>query len=184
MTTTSKLTLQQVKTFGPKPITGFGPGGQLTVKVRFDDECKNGHNTFAITADVTSIRSRAQHDIEAGGCLHELIIEHFPQLKQLIQWHGCSTDSPLHYIENTMYWLGRRGNTSWHNGRTGRDPQPHDPPNFDFAKKSAIWPDMPESYIFTGTTVSNDEVEAALTARLPALLIEFQKAVEALEMVW
>ena len=75
---------------------------EMTVRVRFDDECGNGHNTFAITADI-----RGRH-IDMGGCLHDEIREHFPELAHLIRWHLVSTDGPMHYIANTTYLASDR----------------------------------------------------------------------------
>lgn len=72
----------------------------MTVVVRFDDECNNGHNTFGITC---TIKSRKYG--ESGGCQHEEIAERFPELAHLIKYHGCTADGPLHYIANTMYWI-------------------------------------------------------------------------------
>jgi hypothetical protein len=171
----TKLVRAQARTYGPKPITGYGPGAVITATVRFDDRCGNGHNTFSITADVTTPESRARRDIQAGGCLHDEIIAAFPELAPLIKWHLVSTTGPMHYVENTMYWLGRRGYT---NGKPG------DPPNLDHAKTSAVWPDLPDGYVITGTVVSNATIESALAARLPALLAEFRAAIESLGMVW
>jgi len=108
----SVLTKKQVKRFGPKPISGYGEGGQITAEVRYDDECGNGHNTFSITADITSARSRRQRDIEAGGCLHEEIAKHFPELAPFIKWHLCSSDGPMHYVANASYHASDRD----HNG--------------------------------------------------------------------
>lgn len=180
----TQIVKDQVRMYGPKPIAGYGAGALLTATVRFDDRCGNGHNTFSITADVTTPRSRARRDIEAGGCLHDEVAKHFPELAPLIQWHLVSTEGPLHYVENTMYWLGRRGYTCWDNARAGRSSQPGDPPNFEYAKKAAIWPDMPAGFVITGTSVSNAIIQEALTDRLPALLAEFRAAIESLGMVW
>ena len=101
----SKLTKQQYKSFGPRAIEGYGPGAAIWAHVRFDDECGNGHNTFAITADV---RVPKQRDIAAGGCLHEEIAKAFPELVKYIKWHLVSTDGPMHYIANTAYLAGDR----------------------------------------------------------------------------
>lgn len=90
---------------GPRPIAGYGTGATLTVKLRFDDDCKNGHDTFAITAEV---RVPGRRDCEACGCLHTEIAEVFPELAPLIQWHLCSTDGPLHYVANTLHHAGDR----------------------------------------------------------------------------
>lgn len=181
----TKLVRDQVRTFGPVPIGGrYGASAMITATVRFDDRCGNGHNTLSITADVTTPESRTQRDIVAGGCLHDDIAAVFPELAPLVKWHLCSTDGPLHYVENTMYWLGRRGYTRWDNERRGRQGTSNDPPNFEHAQKAAIWPDMPERFVLTGTSVSNAIVEEALADRLPTLLAEFRAAIESLGMVW
>lgn len=107
-----------------RPIDGYGRDARLTVKVRFDDSCGNGHNTFAITAEVQRPYAR---DIEAGGCLHADITRVFPELAHLIKWHLCSTDGPLHYLSNTVYRAGERDHNGLRkgesrqlrNGRTG-----------------------------------------------------------------
>lgn len=88
-----------------RPIAGYGRGAQLTVNLRFDDQCKNKHNTFAITGDVTIPRRR---DSEARGCLDDEIATVFPELAHLIKWHLCSTDGPIHYLANTLYFAGNR----------------------------------------------------------------------------
>lgn len=73
-------------------------GERVTVKIRFDDSCKNGHQTFAITGETR----------DSCGCIHDTIAEVFPELAPLIKWHGCSTDGPLHYVANTVYLAGDR----------------------------------------------------------------------------
>lgn len=84
-------------------VTGYGAGGEMRVKIRFDDECQNGHQSFSITADVITDASRRRRDIEAGGCLHDEIAAAFPELAPLIKWHLMSCDGPMHYIANTVY---------------------------------------------------------------------------------
>lgn len=154
----------QIRTYGPQPITGYRTGAEITATVRFDDARKNRHNTFSITAEVAR---RGSYDVEAFGCLHSQVAEAFPELAPFLKWHLCSTDVPLHYIENTMYWLGRRGYTR---------------PFFERAKETAIWPDMPENFAIDGT--SDEVVQKALEERLPELLVEFRTAIEALGMTW
>lgn len=91
-----------------RQIAGYGPNAEMRVTVRYDDQCKNGHNTFSITADVTTPASRRRNDIEAGGCMHEEIARVFPELAPLIQWHLTSSDGPMHYIANTVYHASNR----------------------------------------------------------------------------
>jgi len=91
-----------------RPVTGYGTNGQMSVTIRFDDECQNGHQSFSITADVYTAESRRQKDIAAGGCMHEEIAKIFPELAPLTKWHLTSTDGPMHYVANTLYHASGR----------------------------------------------------------------------------
>lgn len=109
-----------------RPIDGYGQGAYMTVDLRYDDDCGNGHNSFAITAEVRLPRAR---DIEAGGCLHEEIARVFPELAPLIKWHLVSADGPMHYLANTIYHAGDRDHDGLRKGevrqiRNGRSGLP------------------------------------------------------------
>lgn len=80
---------------------------RLTVNLRFDDECRNGHSTFAITGDIHAYDA-PRWRWESGGCLHDDIAQRFPALAHLIPWHLVSTDGPMHYVANTVYLAGDR----------------------------------------------------------------------------
>ena len=112
----------------------------------FDDSCGNGHNTFSMTVD-TYKNGR----MIACGCQHDIVEKVFPEYAKYIKWHLCSTDGPLHYIANTMYWQKEH--------------------NFKNAKASAIWPDC---------RAPEDMNKWALEDRLPDLMIEFKAAMESL----
>ena len=99
----SVLTRKQVKKYGPRFVAGYEKDAMLTVEVRYDDDCGNGHNSFAITGDI-----RAGGKWLAGGCVHEEIAKHFPELAPFIKWHLMSSDGPMHYIQNTVYLAGER----------------------------------------------------------------------------
>lgn len=101
-----------------RSIKGYSPTSKMRVEMRFDDECGNGHNTFAITAEVYRITRGGRKEWEAGGCLHEDIVEVFPELEPLIKWHLCSTDGPMHYIANAVYLASDRD----HNGYRAGEP--------------------------------------------------------------
>jgi hypothetical protein len=88
---------------------GYKKGSRITVELRFDDECKNGHQTFAITAHVQEPREK---DWAMCGCLYEEISKYFPELAHLIKWHLTSTTGPMHYLANTTYHASARD----HNG--------------------------------------------------------------------
>ena len=89
----SILTKNQVRTIS-KNITYNGHQRVMTVTLRYDDRCNNGHNTFSITGDISKLM---------GGCIHDEIREFFPELAKYIKWDLCSSNGPLYYIANTLY---------------------------------------------------------------------------------
>jgi len=80
-----------------KTFTGTMKNGD-TVKavVRYGDSCGNGHNSFAITGEITEKGCRKPY---AFGCCHSEIAEAIPELAPFIQWHLCRSDEPMHYRE-------------------------------------------------------------------------------------
>lgn len=105
--TNSTLTKNQKKTF-TKFYTEDGTRYKIKAEVRHDDECGNGHNTFAMTAEIYEMKKNNRQVWIAGGCQHEEIKKHFPELAKYIKWHLCGTDEPMHYIANTLYLAGNR----------------------------------------------------------------------------
>ena len=131
-----------------KNVMRYGPfadgASKVFVNVRYDDTCRNGHNSLGITCDIYE-RGR---DV-GGGCQHELVVKVKPDLADLIKWHLTSTDGPLHYVANTMYWA--------------------DKGDLDAARNTAVWPEAE----------LEDFNEGNLLARLPALMKRFKAAIEA-----
>ena len=142
------------KTF-TKLYTEDGQQCKITAEVRFDDECKNGHKTFAITEEILRKAKNGTWGIDRCGQIQDDIAKHFPDLVPYFKWHLCSTDGPMHYLVNTLYWV-REG-------------------NIEAARKTAIWPDA---------TLEQLQDEEQLKARLPGLLAEFRAAVESLGFEW
>jgi hypothetical protein len=103
----SVLTKSQKKTYGPKIFKERGETYRITATVRHDDQCGNGHNSFAITGEIDRKSGNHWTD-DAGGCIHEEIAKHFPDLKPFIKWHLMGTDMPMHYVANTVYLAGDR----------------------------------------------------------------------------
>ena len=103
MNTESKLVKSQYKNF-EKDIMLGDKEGKIITTIRYDDECGNKHNSFAITGTIYSSRnSTLDRYFETGGCIHNKIIEHFPEFAHLIKWHLCNSDAPMHYVANTTY---------------------------------------------------------------------------------
>jgi hypothetical protein len=139
----------------------------LVVEVRHDDECGNGHNSFAITGNLFDRTKRIPGEssithssgkrlwLSSCGCLHDEIAKHAPEFAPFLKWHGTHTDEPLHYVANTTYHAGNS------------DPEA--------ARACAIWPDA---------TLEQLQDEKLLLARLPALMKEFKAAVESLGLTY
>lgn len=192
---------------------GYAPGSYIQVSIRFDDECRNGRNTFSITAN---IRELGRRDCVAGGCLHDEVEKVFPELAHLIKWRLYSTDGPMHYVANTMYHAKQHGpNRAWvyykgqgdplNIGEANRDRllgyvdadearraegQPgyrvewdmktEKVRNLKYARSSACWPEATDEQL----CAPQAELEAALRARLPALLKAFRADMEAAGFLW
>lgn len=103
----SRLVKSQVKSFGPRFYTEHGSQLRITAQVRYDDQCGNGHNSFAITADIDEKAGSGWRDY-SGGCCHDEIAKHFPELAPFIKWHMTSADGPMHYPANVLYHAGDR----------------------------------------------------------------------------
>jgi len=119
--TPSILTKKQVKAFRHDYTRGGKPE-TIIVKVRYDDECGNGHNSFAITADIyTTDRQPGEETIKHAegrtlwlnscGCQHDEVAKRFPNLAPLVKWHLFDSTGPMHYIANTVYHADEHGPT-------------------------------------------------------------------------
>lgn len=181
----SVLTLDQKRVFRKD---GVSPLFVITAELRYDDRCRNGHNTFAATADLYEAqRISGEATIthmcgktcwqSSGGCMHEEISKHFPELRQYLKWHLCSSDGPMHYAANAHYWRGSSGYC-----RGGRN----DPPNLEFLKHHIIFGEGDE----WDENISDDwllfqsplagfkepEFDKWLQDRLPAVMKNFRAA--------
>ena len=160
----------QKKTF-TKYYTESGKSYKIVATIRHDDECGNGYNTFAITANIYEIVNKNRKVWIAGGCQHEEIKKHFPELAKYIKWHLCGTDGPMHYIANTLYLAGDRDCWGHRQGKQR---------NFEAARVSAIWEDATNEEL----SLPADELKQKLIDRLPALMAEFKKDVEKLGFIY
>lgn len=120
--------------------------GKVKVHIRYDDECGNGHNSFSMVACAYNWSCPAGHP-----STDKLFRTYFPHLQKYRKWHLCSSDGPIHYIENTIYWAKV--------------------PNLKNARSCAIWPDA---------TLQELKSPAALLMRLPRLLEEFKRDMQEL----
>ena len=104
---TKRQTIKLSRKLSAKEVSKYGGGfnnraGRLMVEIRYDDSCGNGHNTFAITGEM---KRNGDRDSFLGGCIHNEIVDFFPELKKYIKWHLMKSEGPTHYLENTLYHL-------------------------------------------------------------------------------
>ena len=80
----------------------------LRVYIGLNDECKNGHDDFSITADLYE-----NYKCVACGCLHDEILKYFPEFKIFVDLHlSTSQGMPMYAIENGFYHLQREPETA------------------------------------------------------------------------
>lgn len=79
----------------------------ITVKIRLNDECKNGHQDFSITGDIYEAgKPRYDRYFIAGGYIHDDIAKHFPEFMPFIRLHLCDYKGiPMHPTANGFYHL-------------------------------------------------------------------------------
>lgn len=81
-------------------------GKEITdIRIRLNDECKNGHEEFSVTATIYELRGTRKVDV-GGGCCHDHILSLRPDLQPFVDLHLCTWQGvPMHCIANAFYWL-------------------------------------------------------------------------------
>lgn len=79
----------------------------IFVKIRLNDECKNGHQDFSATGNIYEAnKPKSDKYFISGGCIHEEIIKHFPHLKIFVDLHLCDFNgAPMYPSANGFYHL-------------------------------------------------------------------------------
>jgi hypothetical protein len=131
--------------------TGF----KAVLEMQFDDSCNNGHNTFTMTWSTFENVCGRWEEAGGGRCDYEEVKKYFSKFAKYHRWHCCSTVSPLHYFENTDYWVRAE--------------------NLPVARNTAIWPNA---------TLEDLSSKSKLKARLPDLLELFRADMNDLGFTW
>ena len=84
------------------------------ISIRLNDECKNGHEDFSITADFWKLESpRTDGNWIMGGCCHEEILKFRPDLKIFVDLHlNDFRGYPMYYIQNAFFHLKNKYNSA------------------------------------------------------------------------
>jgi hypothetical protein len=77
------------------------------IKIKLNDECKNGHQDFSITATFWEINKvRNDRNMIMGGCCHDQILKVQPNLKMFVNLHLCDYNgAPMYPEANGFYHL-------------------------------------------------------------------------------
>ena len=82
---------------------------RITVRIRLNDECKNGHQDFSITCDGYEKADNGRWYESFGGCCHEEILKLWPQFKPFVDLHLSDRKGvPMYVVGNGYYWLKER----------------------------------------------------------------------------
>lgn len=80
----------------------IGGGEKMRVTYGMQKLKGNLYAYFSITAESRTIGGREL----CGGCMHDEIRAHFPELSHLIKWHLVDENGlPMHYIANAKFHL-------------------------------------------------------------------------------
>ena len=78
---------------------------KTVIQITLNDDCKNGHEDFSLTADIYEKTARGWRDV-GGGCCHEHILSLRPDLAPFAALHLATCDGvPMHAIANAWYWF-------------------------------------------------------------------------------
>ena len=84
---------------------------------------------FSLTGELVNPKRNGHDKSECGGCMHEELLEEWPELKPLAELHGSHIDGrPMYAVENGFYWLAGAdpevmGAGVPHHGGTGSFPK-------------------------------------------------------------
>jgi hypothetical protein len=88
----------------------FYEGGQkYRIQVKAELEIIGGNKKpyFSIGGDIHRLAKNGRKVWECGGCIHEEIVKHFPQLQLLVDIHLADDEGvPMHAYANAAYFAG------------------------------------------------------------------------------
>lgn len=105
-------------------------GKQVTdISIKLDDDCRNGHEDFSITASIREQDDRGRWVSGGCGACHDHILSVCPELKLFVDLHLCTWEGvPMHCAANAFYWLAGHLGLSYveYHGGTGSSAKSQD----------------------------------------------------------
>lgn len=81
-------------------------GKLAVIEIRCNDECKNGHADFSLTATFYSGKREAEAYFDMGGCCHKEILKVMPELKIFADLHLSNENGePMYATANGLYHI-------------------------------------------------------------------------------
>lgn len=100
---------------------------KTVIKIRLDDECRNGHEDFSLTCDIYEKSPSGIWRDVGGGCALEHILALRPDLAPFALLHLCDHNGlPMHCAANAFYWFAGFGpglsTEKYHGGSSAKTP--------------------------------------------------------------
>lgn len=95
---------------GTKFFTENEEDYRITVRISLDDDCKNNICDWSVTADIRQKNKYGTYGEYMGGCCHNEVAKHFPELAKFIPLH-CSNHygAPMYPVRNGIYHIRKSG---------------------------------------------------------------------------
>lgn len=105
MQTTTETTTNSTAVLRHGITAWDGKNRRLQIEIKLDDECRNGHEDFSLTANIYEKHGAKWVDA-GGGCCHDEILKLKPELKPFADLHLSTFEGiPMHAIGNAFYWF-------------------------------------------------------------------------------
>jgi hypothetical protein len=88
---------------------------ELTIRAELVKRGGNSFPYYSITGTVKKLDKRYRDPVIMCGCIHDIILEHYPELSPLVEVHlGEADGTPMSAEGNARYWCGL---SKWADGR-------------------------------------------------------------------
>jgi len=126
---------------------------------------------FSITGEVQIFRHGCVWREESFGTVHTEIATHFPELAPLIKWHLVSTEAPMHYVANGLFWFDEGKRLGWDTLDTVRYLRTSSLENL---KTTIVYGGRKEDLKVDLTSKTRAQLAIWLKRRLPSLMRSFR----------